>query len=124
MGQKGLTGIPRLIAAFGNSIAGIKVCWRQEEAFRQEIYVLMLAVPLGLWMGDSGVERSMLIGSILLIAIIETLNSAVEAVVDRIGDEYHELSGYAKDIASAGVLLSNFLALMVWGLIAYDKLLG
>ncbi len=124
MGQKGLKGIPRLIAAFGNSLSGMKVCWREEEAFRQEIYVLMLAIPIGLWMGGNGVERAMLIGSILLIAIVETLNSAVEAVVDRIGSEYHELSGYAKDIASASVLLANFLALMVWGLISYDKFLG
>lgn len=122
MGKKGLTGIPRLIAAFGNSMAGLKVCWRKEEAFRQEIVVLLLAIPVGLWLGDSGVERSLLICSVLLMAIFETLNSAIEAVVDRIGTDYHELSGYAKDIASASVLLANLLALMVWGLILYDKL--
>ena len=124
MGGPGLKGLPRLIAAFGNSWAGMKVCWRKEEAFRQEILVLLLALPLGLWLGESAVERILLIGSVWQIAIFETLNSAVEAVVDRIGTEYHALSGYAKDIASASVLLASFLALLVWGLILYDKFQG
>ncbi len=120
MGQPGLKGVPRLIAAFGNSIVGIKACWRKEEAFRQEILVLALAFPLGLWLGENGVERALLIGSAFLIPIIETLNSAVEAVVDRIGPDFHPLAGYAKDIASASVLLAIFLALLVWGLILFD----
>jgi len=124
MGQPGLKGLPRLIAAFGNSVAGMRVCWRKEEAFRQEILMLLAALPLGLWLGENAVERILLIGSVWQIAIFETLNSAVEAVVDRIGTEYHALSGYAKDIASASVLLASFLALLVWGLILYDKFQG
>ncbi len=124
MEESRLTGIPRLISAFGNSLAGIKACWRKEEAFRQDVIVLLLAIPVGLWLGDDGVERALLIGSVFLLTIFETLNSAVEAVVDRIGREYHELSGYAKDIASASVLLAIFMALTVWGLILYDKFLG
>ncbi len=121
MGQPGLKGLPRLIAAFGNSVAGMKVCWHQEEAFRQEIVIALLALPLGLWLGETAVERVLLVASVWQIAIFETLNSAVEAVVDRIGTEYHELSGYAKDIASASVLLASFLALLVWGLILYER---
>ncbi|HHJ39558.1 MAG: diacylglycerol kinase [Methylothermaceae bacteria B42] len=124
MGEPGLKGLPRLIAAFQNSMAGMKVCWRNEEAFRQETWVFMLAVPVALWLGDNGVERALLIGSVGIIPIFETLNSAVEAVVDRIGPERHELSGYAKDIASASVLLAIFLALIVWGLILFDKFQG
>lgn len=120
MGQPGLKGMPRLIAAFWNSISGMKACWRKEEAFRQEILVLVLAFPLGIWLGESGVERALLIGSALLIPIFETLNSAVEAVVDRIGMDFHPLAGYAKDIASASVLLSIVLALLVWGFVLFD----
>lgn len=120
MGQPGLTGIPRLIAAFWNSVAGMKACWRKEEAFRQEILGLMLAFPLGLWLGENGTERALLVGSAFLIPLFETLNSAVEAVVDRIGPDFHPLAGYAKDVASASVLLAIFLALLVWGLILFD----
>lgn len=119
MGQPGLTGIPRLIAAFWNSVAGMKACWRKEEAFRQEILGLMLAFPLGLWLGENGTERALLVGSAFLIPLFETLNSAVEAVVDRIGPDFHPLAGYAKDVASASVLLAIFLALLVWGLILF-----
>ncbi|MFN3920182.1 MAG: diacylglycerol kinase [Methylohalobius sp.] len=120
MGQPGLKGIRRLIAAFWNSVSGMRVCWRKEEAFRQEILVLMLALPLGIWLGENGVERALLVGSAFLILIFEALNSAVEAVVDRIGQDFHPLAGYAKDIASASVLLAIVLALLVWGLVLFD----
>jgi diacylglycerol kinase (ATP) len=120
MGQPRLKGSARLWAAFWNSVAGMRTCWRKEEAFRQEILVLMLALPLGIWLGKTGVERALLVGSVALIAIFETLNSAVEAVVDRIGPDFHPLSGYAKDIASASVLLAIGLAMLVWGLILFD----
>ncbi|MBN2702034.1 MAG: diacylglycerol kinase [Methylohalobius sp. ZOD2] len=120
MGQPGLKGLPRLIAAFQNSMAGMKICWQKEEAFRQEILMLILAFPFGIWLGGNGVEQALLIGSVFLIPILETLNSAVEAVVDRIGTDFHPLSGYAKDIASASVLLAIFQALLVWGLILFN----
>ncbi|GAB6067790.1 hypothetical protein JCM13664_11090 [Methylothermus subterraneus] len=114
------TGIRRLIAAFWNSVAGMRACWQKEEAFRQEIAVLLVALPLGGWLGENGVERALLIGSAFLVPIFETLNSAVEAVVDRVGSDFHPLAGYAKDIASASVLLAIALALLVWGLVLLD----
>ncbi len=120
MGQPGLKGVARLIAALRNSVTGMQTCWRKEEAFRQEIWVLTLAFPLGWWLGENGIERALLLGSVLLIPIFETLNSAVEAMVDRIGSEFHPLAGYAKDIASASVLLAIGLAALVWGLVLFD----
>jgi len=110
-------GIQRLINAFAYSKAGFQACYRHEEAFRQELLALILLLPLGFWLGDSGVERALLLGSLLLVPLTELLNSALETVVDRFGSEFHELSGRAKDIGSAAVLLSILLAAMVWGLV-------
>ena len=110
-------GIQRLINAFVYSKAGFSACFRHEEAFRQELFALILLLPLGFWLGDNGVERALLLGSLLLVPLTELLNSAIEAVVDRFGGELHELSGRAKDIGSAAVLLSILLAAMVWGLV-------
>lgn len=110
-------GIQRLINAFSYSKAGFGACFRHEEAFRQELLALILLLPLGFWLGDNGVERALLLGSLLLVPLTELLNSAIEAVVDRFGGELHELSGRAKDIGSAAVLLSILLAAMVWGLV-------
>ncbi|HDK37524.1 MAG TPA: diacylglycerol kinase [Thiolapillus brandeum] len=111
------TGITRLIKAFGYSMRGFASCFRSEAAFRQEAAVSLLIVPLGLWLGQSGVERALLLGSWLLVPLVEMLNSAIEAVVDRIGPERHELSGQAKDIGSAAVFLAISLFVCVWGLI-------
>ncbi len=110
-------GVRRLVNAFGYSMAGLLACFRHEEAFRQELLALLLLIPLGLWLGQDGVERALLVGSLLLVPLAELLNSAIEAVVDRFGGEIHELSGRAKDIGSAAVLLSILLALVVWGLV-------
>ena len=112
-------GMRRLINAFGYSRAGLVACFRHEAAFRQELFALLLLLPLGLWLGDSGVERALLLGSLLLVPLVELLNSAIEAVVDRFGGETHELSGRAKDIGSAAVLLSILLAAVVWGLVLW-----
>jgi diacylglycerol kinase (ATP) len=92
-----------------------------EEAFRQEVWALLVLLPLGLWLGESPIERAMLAGSLLMVPIVELLNSAIEANVDRVGLERHELSGRAKDIASAAVFLSIAFAAMIWGLVLIPK---
>ena len=114
------TGLIRLIRAAGYSWAGLCAAWRHEAAFRQEILLLLLLGPVGLWLGGSGVEKALLFGSLLLVVIVELLNSAVEAVVDRTGAEHHELSGRAKDLGSAAVLVSLLLAGTVWGLVLFS----
>lgn len=114
MAGQNLTGLARLSAAFLNSMKGFRATWLHEEAFRQEIYLLIVAVPLGLWLGDNGIERALLIGSVLLVLIVELLNTGIEIVVDRISFERHVLSGRAKDVGSAAVFLSLLLAAIVW----------
>lgn len=110
-------GVKRFINAIFFSIKGFKAAWKHEEAFRQEVLALIIAVPLAFWLTDNNIERILLIASVVLVMIIELLNSAVEAVVDRIGVEYHELAGRAKDIGSAAVMLSIMLAIATWLLI-------
>ncbi len=109
----------RLWRATGFSLAGLRAAFRHEQAFRQEVYMLLVVVPLGLWLGDSSVEKVLLIGSWLIVMLVELLNSAVEAVVDRIGSEQHELSGRAKDIASAAVMVALALAGMTWSVLVF-----
>jgi diacylglycerol kinase (ATP) len=99
------------------SIAGLAAAARHEDAFRQELILVVLLTPLALWLGDSGVERSLMIGSLILVLIVELLNSAVEATVDRISFENHRLAKRAKDIGSAAVMLSLANAGVVWLLI-------
>ncbi len=96
------------------SMKGIKNSYRFEQAFRLEVYALIAAVPLALYLGDSGLERLMLIASVVLVLIVELLNTGVEMVVDRIGLEHHELSGRAKDAGSAAVFISILLSISVW----------
>lgn len=100
---------------------GFKACYAEEEAFRQEVWALIALLPLGLWLGETPLERAVLIGSLLIVPIVELLNSAIEANVDRVGLEHHELSGRAKDIASAAVFLSVVFGWVVWGLILVPK---
>jgi diacylglycerol kinase (ATP) len=114
-------GWRRVFYAFGYSMKGLKACYELEEAFRQEVLVLILMLPLGLWLGETAVERAMLVGSLLLVPVVELLNSAIEANVDRIGLERHELSGRAKDIASAAVFMSIAFAATIWALILLPR---
>ena len=107
-------GCERLRRAAGYSLVGLKAAFNNEQAFRLEVYICCLALPLGLWLGEGRVEKSLLVGSWVLVMICELFNSAIEAVVDRIGPEHHELSGRAKDIASATVMLASALAALVW----------
>ena len=123
MGNQNARGLKRLVNAFGYSMAGFRACFRHEEAFRQEVYISLIALPAGLWLGATGVERALLVGSWLMVPIVELLNSAIEANVDRVGPERHELSGRAKDIASAAVLLSLVFAATVWALVLGARLL-
>lgn len=117
MQSKPNSGIRRLIRACGHSASGLRLAFRAEAAFRQELALVLPLTVAAFWLDVSAVERVLLLGSLLLVLIVELLNSAVEAVVDRIGSEHHPLSGQAKDIASAAVTLSLLLAAMTWLLI-------
>lgn len=117
MTKPGSAGLGRIVQALGFSLQGLRAAWQHEAAFRQEILVAVLLVPLGLWLGTNGVERALLVGSWLLVMVVELLNSAIEAVVDRIGPESHELSGRAKDAGSAAVLGAIVFAVLVWALV-------
>ncbi len=115
MSTRGTKGLERLFKAFGFSMQGLSAAFRNEAAFRQEIYLSIVLVPLGIYLGETGTERALLVSVIFLVLITELINSGVEAVVDRFGGEHHELSGRAKDIASAAVLISLINVLIVWG---------
>jgi diacylglycerol kinase (ATP) len=117
MANQNAKGIKRLINACFFSIAGFKATWTHEEAFRQEVILFLVGTPLALWLGHTAIEKVLLIGSLVLVLLVELLNSAVEAVVDRVGFEHHELSGRAKDIGSAAVMLSLLWAAATWALI-------
>jgi diacylglycerol kinase (ATP) len=114
------TGLTRVVRAFGYSLQGFRHAWREEAAFRQELTLALLVVPAGLYLGRSGVERALLVWPMLQILLVEILNSAVEAVVDRSGMERHPLAGMAKDMGSAAVLLSFGMLGTVWLLILSD----
>jgi diacylglycerol kinase (ATP) len=114
---KGKTGLRRVINAARYSIDGLVAAARNEDAFRQELILAAFFIPLAFWVGASGLERALLIGSVLLVLIVELLNSAIEATVDRISFENHRLAKRAKDIGSAAVMLSIVSAGLVWLLI-------
>jgi diacylglycerol kinase (ATP) len=124
MGNQNATGIKRLNNAFGYSMQGFAACFKHEEAFRQEIYASLLLIPLALYAGDSGVERALLLGSWLVVPLVELLNSAIENAIDRIGEEQNELSGRAKDIGSAAVFVALLLCTCVWLLVLLPRLSG
>ena len=117
MRRQKIQGVDRLLRAFDSSGKGFAGAFREEAAFRQELMFACIALPLALWLGHSGVERALLAGPVLLILIVELLNSAIEATVDRIGLERHVLAGLAKDIGSAAVMLSFILLGVVWLLV-------
>ena len=123
MGKSKNRGISRLINAFWYSLAGFKAAWKNEEAFRQEIILAILVIPAGLWIGTTATQRALLIGTYFLIPLTELLNSAIEAIVDRMGPERHVLSGRAKDLGSAAVLLIICIVMIVWGFIIYERFL-
>ena len=124
MSKPGNTGIVRILRATRYSVQGFFHAWKHEAAFRQEIALSVLMIPAGLWLGRTPLERTSLIACCVLVLIVELLNSAVEAAVDRHGDEHHELSGRAKDLGSAAVFLSLVLVILVWGAVAWQRFLG
>jgi len=111
------SGLNRLRRATHCSVLGVKAAYTYEQAFRQELLLCVFMVPLGLWLGNSGVERALLLTSLFLVLIVELLNSSIEAVVDRVGVEHHELSGRAKDLGSAAVFLAIFNVIVIWLLV-------
>ncbi|MGK2941863.1 MAG: diacylglycerol kinase [Immundisolibacter sp.] len=117
-------GLRRIWRAARYSAQGLRAAFRGEAAFRQELLIALVAAPLGLWLGRSAAERALLLGSLLLTLIVELLNSALEAAIDRIGLERHELSGRAKDMGSAAVFVALILTATVWLLIAAGRLFG
>ena len=123
MGKGNYGGIRRIINAGKYSAAGFKAAWINEEAFRQEICLAILVVPLGFWIGTTFTQRAILIGFYFIVPLTELLNSAIEATVDRVGQERHELSGRAKDLGSAAVALSICIASIVWVIIACGRFL-
>ena len=117
---KGKTGIRRLINAFGYSMEGLKAAYLNEDAFRQEVRMAVVLIPLAIYLGDGGIERALMIGSVLLVIIVELLNSSIEATVDRISLENHMLAKRAKDIGSAAVLASLVNMAVVWALLVFS----
>lgn len=118
--HKGKTGLTRLWNALGYSIEGFRSAFRHEDAFRMELLGAALAIPLALWLPVSHIGKALMIGSILLVLIVELLNSAIEATVDRISLEDHDLAKRAKDIGSAAVLVSLINAVLIWLLVLLD----
>ena len=121
MGKPGNTGIRRIVNATRFSMQGFAHAWRHEAAFRQELALIILLTPVGLWLGQTIVERALLLSVLLLVIIVELFNSAIEAAIDRHGDEHHELSGRAKDMGSAAVFVVLVIVVVVWGAVAWQR---
>lgn len=114
MSKPGYTGIKRVIKATEYSYQGIVAAWKNEAAFRQEAVLCLLLIPLAYYLGDSALKIMLLVGSLLIVLIVELLNSSIEAIVDRVGTDHHELSGRAKDMGSAAVFISLLLVFITW----------
>ena len=110
-------GPARVLKATVWSMQGLRAAWLHESSFRLEVYLFVVLAPLGAWLGGNGVERALLIGSMLFVLAVELLNSAIEAVIERYGAEHHELAGRAKDMGSAAVFVLMMNVLLCWGLI-------
>jgi diacylglycerol kinase (ATP) len=116
---KGKTGLRRLINAFGYSMEGLSAAYKNEDAFRQELRLALVLIPLAAYLGNTGMERAVMIACVFLVVIVELLNSSVEATVDRISLDHHLLAKRAKDIGSAAVLLSLLNLVVVWSLVLF-----
>ena len=119
--KPGKTGLTRIIEATGHSIRGLRACWQHETAFRQDVIISLVLLALSFFVAESTTQWLALIAPLFLLVIVELLNSAIEAAVDRIGHEHHELSGRAKDFGSAAVFLCWFLIAASWGSIAWTN---
>ena len=116
-------GPRQILRAWQWSIAGLRAAWRHEASFRLEGYLLAVLFPLGLWLGDGAVPKALVCGSLLLVLARELINSAVEAVVDKVSPEFHELAGRAKDMGSAAVLMLMFNVVLCWALVLWERFL-
>jgi diacylglycerol kinase (ATP) len=114
--------LERVVRAGSYSLAGLRAALRTEAAFRQLFVLFVIMAPLGLWLGNNAIERVLLVGCLVLVLIVELLNSAIEATVDRISKQRHKLSGRAKDMGSAAGMLSQLLVVFVWGVILLPRL--
>jgi diacylglycerol kinase (ATP) len=119
--KRSRSGLQRLLDATRYSWLGLQAAWRSEQAFRQEVYVVVPLLPVSFWLGANATQRALLLFSLLLIPIVELLNSGIEAVVDRFGEELHPLCGQAKDMGSAAVLITLIAAGLTWALIAWER---
>lgn len=117
----GKTGLARILSATGNSMSGIKACWVHEEAFRQNVALSLVLLLASFFVAESPMQWLLLVFPLFLLLIVESLNSAIETVVDRIGTEYHELSGRAKDSASAAVFFCLILIFVSWATIVWTN---
>ncbi|MCV2355054.1 diacylglycerol kinase [Paucibacter sp. B2R-40] len=118
---KGKTGLARILHATGYSLAGLRAAYTGESAFRQEVWLLVIATPAAFWLGQGWVQTALLLGSLMLVLIVELLNSGIEAAIDRVSFELHDLSKRAKDLASAAVLLSLLLSAGIWGAALWQR---
>ena len=114
---KGKTGLRRVLNAAGYSWAGLTAAFKHEDAFRQEVFLALLLIPLALYLGQTGITRALMIAAVLLVLIVELLNSALEAAVDRISLEHHQLIKRAKDMGSAAVMIALINVVVVWALV-------
>lgn len=121
MGKPCKTGVQRVMDAFGYSVKGLAASWKHEAAFRQEVVMAVILIPAAFWLAQTHIELILLIGSVFWVLMAELANSALEAVVDRIGSERHELSGRAKDMGSALVFLSLMLLAIIWAIIIINR---
>jgi len=114
----------RVWKAFTWSMQGLRATWAVESSFRLEVYLFVVLAPLAYWLGHDGIERALLIAPMLGVLVVEVLNSALEAIVDRWGPEHHELAGRAKDMGSAAVFLADLTVLACWGLVLAPRWIG
>jgi len=124
MGKPGNNGFKRILNAWGYSIKGLRAAWQHEAAFRQETLLAMVLLPLSFLVAGTGVQLAILLLCLFVVVITEMLNSAIEAVVDRIGDEHNELAGRAKDMGSAAVFLALAMTVIVWISVLFDRFLA
>ena len=117
--MKKLNGVAHFMHAFKWSMAGFKAAFSGESAFRQEFALVIVLVPIGIFLGENGIERALLVGCLLPVLLVELLNTAIESVVDRIGLEYHDLSKRAKDLGSAAVFVALVTVAVIWGLVLF-----
>ncbi len=120
MGKTGVTGIKRIINAAGYSWKGICSAYKHEAAFRQELWMAAALIPAGIFLGESVLDKAVLVCSVLFVLVVELLNSAIESVVDRISDEHHELAGRAKDMGSAAVLFALIITAIAWAAVLFE----